>query len=140
MSIYGETAAGHAASAAANYNARLEQQQGMIARSQSFEKSAQIGQNTQRVLGAARAAGGAGGVDVNAGSSIAVARDTASQGELSAKLAQYQGRVSQLSADEQAGLDLYQGRAAKQAGYISADGTLLTGVAQTAQQGVSVYG
>ena len=83
VSAMGSMQAGAQAKATANYNAQVDQVKATTAEMQSQSQATQDAANTQRQLGQAEAAYGAGGVDMT-GTPLAVMSDLATQGECSA--------------------------------------------------------
>lgn len=139
ISAGGSVAAGQAQQNAYNANAKLEEQQGEIARNQSFSSAQQVWQKVQKTIGGQRAAYGAAGVDPNSGSPLEVMAETARNGELSRLATLYQGVTQQQTADTQAALDRYSGKAAKKAGMIQAGTTVLTAGAKLLDQGKGAF-
>ena len=132
LSAGGSISGGQAQQNAYNLNAQLEEQQGEIARGQSFTSAEQIGQKVQQTLGAQRAAYGAAGIDIGTGSPLEVMADSARRGELARMATLFQGKATQEQAQSQAAIDRYSGKAAKKAGLIHAGTTLLTAGAKIA--------
>lgn len=128
LSAGGQVAAGNAQKAAYDANAQQEQIQGKQQRNIAIEQGQQKGRDALLRAGAITAAYGAAGVDPNSGSPLEVMSDQATQGELAKQLTLWQGQAQQQSADTQASIDTMQGKAAQQAGYTSALGTLFSGL------------
>lgn len=135
LSAGGSISGGQAQQNAYNANAELEEKQGEIARGQSFSSAEQVWQKVQQTLGAQRAAYGAAGVDVGTGSPLEVMAESARRGQLARMATLFQGEAQQQTAQTQAALDRYAGKAAKKAGLIQAGSTLLTAGAKIADPG-----
>jgi len=127
VAVFSSIKQGQAASAAANFNAAIAQQDAAQARSDALAQSIQIQRDNVLRIGSIRAAAGAGG-GTGAGSVLDVAADVAAQGELERQWALYQGESRARGYKNTATLDLAQGKAAKQAGYVSAAGAALGGL------------
>ena len=134
----------NAQAAAAEYNARVQERNAIIAdqnRKQDIE-TAEIAasdkrRENRRVLASMRAAYGTSGLEM-AGSPLDVLEDTALEQELDAQRISYEGRVrgregaiQMLGLREGANLSRMEGRAAKTAGYIGAAGSLVSGVGKS---------
>ena len=130
LSAFGSFKAGQAEEVAAKANAQLEQQQGEIARGQSFSSAEQLWQKVQQTLGAQRAAYGAAGIDPNTATPLEVMASSARAGELARHATLFQGLAQQQTAESQAAIDRFQGSQARKAGVIKAGTTLLTTAAK----------
>mgnify|MGYP000874971371 CR=1 FL=1 len=134
----------NASAAAAEYNARVQERNMIIAdqnRKQSID-TAEIAagdkrRENRRVLASMRAAYGTSGLDM-AGSPLDVLEDTALEQELDASRISYEGRVrgregaiQMLGLQEGANLSRMEGDAAKTAGYIGAAGSLVGGIGKS---------
>lgn len=134
----------NASAAAAEYNARVQERNMVIAdqnRKQTID-TAEIAasdkrRESRRVLASMRAAYGTSGLDM-AGSPLDVLEDTALEQELDASRISYEGRVrgregaiQMLGLQEGANLSRMEGAAAKTAGYIGAAGSLVGGIGRS---------
>lgn len=137
----GAIQAANAQAAAAEYNAKIQERNAIIAdqnRKQAVETSEIAAtdkrRDNRRVLAAMRAAYGTSGLDL-AGSPLDVLEDTAVEQELDVQRIRYEGRarsregaIQMLGLREDATLSRMEGKAAKTAGYIGAAGQLVGGI------------
>lgn len=134
----------NAQSAAAEYNARVQERNAIITdqnRKQAMDTAeiaaADKRRENRRVMSAMRVAYGTSGVDM-AGSPLDVLEDTALEQELDATRISYEGRVrgregaiQMLGLQEGANLSRMEGKAARTAGYIGAAGSLAGGIGRS---------
>lgn len=131
FSAVGAIKQGNAAKAAADYNAQVARNNAEAARQRATaqaerqERQARIrrGQNIARAA--------ASGVALE-GSALDLFEDNAIEEELDRLSILYQGEVDATGFGASASLDEMRGRAARNAGYVSAAGTLLGGAAKSA--------
>lgn len=131
MSAASSIQQGKQASAAAKFNADMQNRNAGIARQQAAaeeEKQRRLGYMRQ---GAARAAYGASGVSIE-GSPLDILEQSAAQEELDALNIRYRGAIGAQSAEGQAALSSMRGDAAMQAGYTGAGSAILLGGAKAA--------
>jgi hypothetical protein len=131
MSAASSIQQGKQASAAAKFNADMQNRNAGIARQQAAaeeEKQRRLGYMRQ---GAARAAYGASGVAIE-GSPLDILEQSAAQEELDALNIRYRGAIGAQSAEGQAALSSMRGDAAMQAGYMGAGSAILLGGARAA--------
>jgi len=126
----------------ANRNAQIAEQNAEAAKLAGAAKEEQSRDEVRRVLARQRALVGASGITTE-GSPLLVMMETARQGELDALRIRYtsevearQGLFQAQQYQSEATLQRYQGKQAQKAGYLSAGGTLLTGIGSAA----SYYG
>lgn len=137
----GAIQAANAQAAAAEYNARIQERNAIIAdqnRKQAIETSeiaaSDKRRENRRVLASMRAAYGTSGLEL-VGSPLDVLEDTAVEQELDTQRIRYEGRlraregaIQMLGLREDATLSRMEGKAAKTAGYIGAAGQLVGGI------------
>jgi hypothetical protein len=107
------------------FNAKVARQQADQAEAEAAADAEQTRQDNQRKLGAAEAAFGASGVDLQ-GSPLDVLSDLATQGELSRRLILYKGKNQANQFLTQAAIDRSQAGAALAGGILGAGTTVLT--------------
>lgn len=143
VGAYGAIKAGQAKEAAANYNAEVNQQNAAIARenaliaSESGEVQTQIaGQKTRATISSTTAQQAASGVDVRSGSYTDVRSSERELGEMdalnirsNAAREAFGYKAKETSEQNEASLSRFEGKEAKEAGYISAGATILGGAA-----------
>ena len=130
-SAVGSYAAGRTRKAAEEYNAKVNENNAVMANMQAAAEAQKVREKGRRIIGAQRAALSAAGVDVNAGSSMDVQYDSSVQNELDALTTLYKGKVSSNNSLAQAQLDRHNAKSAGQAGAIAAGGSLLSGAAES---------
>ncbi len=124
----GALQAGAAQAEAAEFNARVSEQQARRAR-----QAAAFEEQRLRDAGAQRAAIGASGIGFE-GSPLLVMADTAEEAELDAPAIRFSGSTAEARAKSQAALDRLQARQARTAGFFQAGASILggaTGIAKT---------
>ena len=139
---------GEAAQRSANYNAQVAEMNATLAdrrAKDAIERGARDEQRKRlevaRIQGQQRAALAAGGIDMSFGSPLDTIVDSAVAGELDALTIRsnayreaYDHRVDGTNRRASANLSRMEGENARQAGYMSAAGTVLTGVGTAARQ------
>jgi hypothetical protein len=115
---------------AAKYNARLSEQNAVIAEQQAAAEVARYKRETYRRVGDIRAGYAASGVTME-GSPLDVLADSYAMATLDEENIKYQGRLEAMNYRNQASLDRAKAKNAKKAGYLSAAGQLLEGGTQT---------
>ena len=130
---------GQVAQDAANANASILEARSQQATNEANARAAIQQRQNARVMGAQKAAFGASGVDVNSGTALDVAMDTATEGELQTSLIRYGGSVTAQTLAMQAANLRRGGAAAADAANTGAWSTLLTGGAKAAQAGYNLY-
>src|SRR5262249_17978648 len=124
----GALQSGENAQKAASYNAALARQQADATLSQTAadaDRQRRLGLLTQ---GRARAGYGASGITV-AGSPLDVLAASAAENELDVQTINYRGNLRAAGLRDEAALDEFSGRTARQQSYISATAALLGGAA-----------
>lgn len=115
---------------AAKYNAKLNEQNAVIAEQQAAAELARYKRDTYRRIGDIRAGYAASGVTMD-GSPLDVLADSYAMATLDEENIKYQGRLEAMNYRNQASLDTARAKNAKKAGYLSAAGQLLEGGTQT---------
>jgi hypothetical protein len=120
--------------AALNYNATIQRQNAAATYSQTNAAEDQQRAQTKRQLGRQAAAIGQSGVDPASGTSLLVAQDSATQGELDALTTRYKGDLVARGYTNQADLDAAQATeassnasTARNSSYLLAAGNILQG-------------
>lgn len=129
-SAYGAYSQGQAQSDAANYNAKVEENNAGAAYQQSKFDANQIADATRRNVAKQRAAMAASGFDANTGSFSDITADTKRQGEMTRLARLYQGKLGINRAMSQAQLDSMDASASMTAGYLGAGSSILVEVAR----------
>ena len=127
LSAVGAVQKGQAADAQAKLQSRVLRQQAESQRQQSAADEADFRARQSRLLAQRRAALGASGVDPASGSPLLVSEDFASEVELNALRIRAGGEVRATRLEQQAGLQRFQGRAARTSGFFRGGSLLLTG-------------
>jgi argininosuccinate synthase len=134
VSAYAQYEQGVAQQQAARYNARVLQNQALVASYSAQVQRQQQENRLRRLQATQRTVSGASGVTTE-GSPLAVMMDTATQGAYEQALTTYAGEGRSAGYTSGAGLAEFQGRQAATAGAVGAGGSLLTG----AGSGVAAY-
>ena len=124
ISAYSSIKQGQAAEQAGKHNAKISRQNADIAKKGAAREARQIRKQNYSREASLLAKGGASGVKVNTGSLLDVLAATHREGEIQAKEATYQGELSSRAYRNNASLELFKGKSAKQAGYLGAAGSL----------------
>ena len=127
LQVVGAIQQSQAASAQANLQAGILEQQATRDRQQAASDEADFRARQSRALASRRAALGASGVDPGAGAPLLVSEDFAGEVELQALRIRTGGEVTATRAEQQATLQRFQGRAAKKSGFVGGGALLLTG-------------
>ena len=122
----GSIAAGNAQAAAANYNAKVQDQQARVARDQAAATSSQEVRKTRQLVSAAEAGALEDGLTLT-GSTKAVVDQARDTGNLNAMLALYDGTLKAQGYQANATLDRMNAKASRTAGYIGAATSALGG-------------
>jgi hypothetical protein len=128
MSAVGSIQQGKAAKQAADYQAAIARNQAIAAQQKAEYDAAKLKKDGEKKL---RFAMGKSGV-VLEGAPLLVAEENAQQLEEDVQMLLYGGRLQAQNFNAQAGLNEFEGRNAKSAGYGQAFGTILTGFGSTA--------
>jgi hypothetical protein len=132
ISAYGQINQGNAAAAAAKYNAQTSLQEAQGAEDAARINEQQTYKQGDELLGRARAAMGANGVDVNAGTALLTQGDIEKQTETNVSNQSLNANLQAWGYRNQATLDTAQAGFDTTAGNISAAGTLIGGASQVA--------
>jgi len=125
-SVVGQISAGRSAKKAADYNAAIYERQAAQSRERGKLNAKRVRQKNRRIFGANLAAAGKNGLS-SVSSLQDVVADNASQGELDALLAEYDGNINASNLQAQASSERFRGRQARNASYAKALGTGLSG-------------
>lgn len=140
MQMYGAISAGNAADAAGKYNAGVLQRQGRAELAAANLQAGDIRREGDKSGGAIRAIQAASGTDVNTGSNVDVGGANAQAFEEDALRAIYGGQIKSWSLGTEAAMARYEGKVAKQQGYVKAASTLLSNAASGMFKGASPGG
>ena len=117
----------------AERNAQIAENQAIqVQQEAAFEESRKRSE-VQRLKASQRAAQGAAGGGVDTGSNLLILEETAVIGEQDALTIRYRGVVGAQRARAQAASDRFEGRVAKQAGFLKAGSSLLSGATRVAR-------
>jgi peptidyl-tRNA hydrolase len=127
VSTYGAVQQGQNAKAAAKANADYQKKAAVSAENVGAQQAADKTLETRRVMGSQIASAGAGGIDPNTGSPLAIGTQTAQMGELDSLRIINNAQRTAWGYQTQAGIDEWQGDKAATAGYFNAASTALGG-------------
>jgi len=133
VSAVGLLSAGQASYQAYEYNAKVAENEAVMARQAADIEEKRFRRRVQAMLGSTRAATAGSGLLLE-GSAMEVLGENAAQSELDALAIRYAGTVGEVRARAQAATERLQGRAARTSSYWQAGGTLLTGAAKYGEQ------
>lgn len=131
VSALGAIQAGNAQNEAAQYNAKIADNNAAAERERASYDAGLIKDERRRVIGSQRAAMAANGLEISTGSPVAVLGDTTGQSEMDVLARIYGGESAATAYGNDATRMRIEGKAAKQAGMIGAGTTLLTGLGST---------
>lgn len=131
VSVFGAIQQGQQASDAAEYDAKVAERNATIARQQAAADADAQQRDARRRIGAARAAYGAAGVDVE-GSPLDALEESAANAELDRQNILYRGRLREIGYQDDAAQSTYNAGQAESAGYMKAGSALLAGASSTA--------
>lgn len=131
-SVGGSLAGAQASQNVANYNAKVADNNATAERQRAAYDANLQRDQVRRVVGAQRAAGAASGLDITSGTPVAVLGDTAKQGEMDVLARLYAGESAATAYSNDARRMRAEGKAQKQAGFINAGTSLLSGFGQLA--------
>jgi type II secretory pathway pseudopilin PulG len=134
VAISSQKAAGEAANDAAKYNAKLAENNAIMASQQARFKADQQKRRNRLVLGSQRANFLKSGATIE-GTPDDVLYNSSIEAELDQAAILYQGEVSSRGLQARARLSEYEGKQAQSAGNIAAAGSLLSGVGSAASYG-----
>jgi len=129
MSAMGQIQAGQSQSEWSNYNAQIAERDAQNTRNLAAFDAEQKRKETQSLIGRQKALYGKAGVTME-GSPLLLMEETASEGELDARMIEWSGSNKSERYMSEGQLSRMKGSQAKTAGYIGAGSTLLTGGAQ----------
>lgn len=134
VAVAGQRQQAKAAENTAEFNAKVEQNNALAAQQQAEAEALQIRRTNRLRAGAARAAYGKAGVNLEAGNDLLY--DTGTQGELEALSALYAGQTQASYYQSRAAGARFEGRNAASAARLGSAATIIGGAAQ----GVGIYG
>lgn len=129
LAAAGQISSGIAAGRAADFNARVAEQNAELERWRSARDERLFRRDARRLQGKQRAAIAKSGV-TTAGSPLEVLAETAAQAEEEALAIRFGGNVAHDRAKAQASLHRFEGRQRRLAGALGAGSSLLTGAAR----------
>lgn len=128
----GSISAGNQSAKVAEYNAKVAENNAQAAQQTAAYEANLTRENLRRTIGAQRAAGASSGLDTTSGTPVAVLGDTAKQGEMDVLAQLYSGRAAAVGYHNDARRMRAEGKAQKQAGFINAGTSLLSGFSKMA--------
>jgi hypothetical protein len=131
-SVGGSLAGAKASENVSNYNVKVAENNATAERQRAAYDAGLQRDQVRRVVGAQRAAGAASGLDITSGTPVAVLGDTAKQGELDVLARLYSGESAATAYQNDARRMKAEGKAQKQAGFINAGTSLLSGLGKMA--------
>ena len=136
----GQMKAANAQAAAGKYNAQLAERNATLARQTGEMQADQQRRQAEQVLGGMRANYAANGVALE-GSPLELLAQSASNAEYDNQMIRYQAGLKAAGLQGEAALDRMGAKSAKEAGYISAAGTLMraAGSAYSSGAGQSLF-
>lgn len=129
----GQIYAGQKQKAAANYNAKVQENQAETAFLESKERISRMRKQSEAQMGRALAIRAGQGVDISAGSSLMLEAENAEAMELSALEAGRSADINQRNLMSGAKITKMQGSAAAKASYFTAGASLLSGASKIGQ-------
>lgn len=130
---YAQYRAGESADKAAKYNAEMDRRKATDALQRGAIEAGQRRDRARRVAAAQAEGIGMSGVSTSGGTALQLLTETASLGELDALTAANNATREAWGFEGQAKLTRYQGRMARQGGYLNAAGTFLGGASSAAR-------
>ncbi len=127
VSAVGAMSQANAQSAAASYNAQINQRNATIATQQATAEAARMQRQSDLIQGSMLAGLGASGLSVD-GSALDALADSAAQSQLDIETIKYGGRLKAMGYHENAALDRMASRTAKEQGVLRTASEVLTGV------------
>lgn len=119
----------------ADYNAKVMENEAIIARQEAARDAETRRKEGMRLLGSQRAAFAKSGVELGSGSPLDLLEETAAENELAVKTIKYAGEQQARRAISAATAERLKGDAKQTGSYWSAGSTLLTGGLRTAGYG-----
>ncbi len=133
-----QKAAGKAEQEAANYNAKILENEAVAKRQEASTNAEDIRSRNAAVLAEQRARFGASGLSTTSGTPLYVMADTAAKGELDALRILHAGELEATGLQSSAGMQRWQGEIARQTSKAKARTTLLTGAGKMLQSAGSM--
>jgi hypothetical protein len=140
IGAYGSIMQGNATAAADKYQAQVAQDQGLAAETATRINEQQTYRQGDQLLGRARAAAGASGVNVNSGTALLNQGDIERQTQQNVANQTYNAELQTWQGNNQASLLRAEGSQAQTAGYLGAAGTLIGGAGQVASKWLNLNG
>lgn len=128
---------GQAAEQASAYNAGVARQNAVIAAQQGELAAKQNDVQAERKIGAATAQYGAAGLDSSEGSPLDVLRYGAEQASLDSSTIRYNYALKSAGYEQNALIEDFSGKTAKENSYYNAAGSILGGGAKIADYGIT---
>lgn len=132
VSAAGAIYAGKQQKAAADYNAKVQQQQAQLEAQEGKERVARMRKDAKKFQARALAVRAAQGIDVSAGSSLMLEAENAETLELQALEAARASDITQRKLIQGAKITRMQGKAQQKASFFQAGASLLSGAADIA--------
>lgn len=132
VAAYGAYQQGQAQKKAANFNAKVAEQNATISRKDAAMQQQQHDRETYLRMGALKANAAASGGSAGQGSALDVLGDVAGQSALERQMIGYRGEMAARGYGNTASLEKFSGKEAAKAGTISAGATLLQGIGSAA--------
>ena len=132
VSAYGAIRQGQQAEAVGRYNATVAQQQAESARQAAAADAETKRRQYERILGTQRARYGASGVIGSEGSPLLVMMQSEEEAALDVARVRYGGTAQAYGLESESRLSRFQGAFARRQSYLTATGTLLSGVGSAA--------
>ena len=136
VGTYAAVASAEAASDAADFNAKVAENQALAEQQKAAFEAKQIRRKNLLRSGSQRALYAKSGITIESGQDVMY--DSAIQGELDALAALYGGNTAATYYGSKAKLSRLEGANARTSGYLSAGGTLLGGAARAGEIGMSL--
>jgi len=134
LGVVGSIAGGVQQNNVAKYNAQVAENNAGASRAEASYEANMQREQQRRIMGAQRAAGASSGLDLSTGTPVAVLGDTAKQSEMDIMARLYSGEAAAVGFQNQAAQFRAEGKAAKQAGFINAGTSLVSGLGNIAKQ------
>lgn len=132
---------------AADYNAKMQEQNAQIARNNAAAQSEEVRQQQRQMLAKQRAAAAQSGLDPGYGSLGLVQQQSADTAELDAQMIMYKGELEARGYSSQSVLDAFSGRvsnmnarSANRSAYVGATAALLNGASNYGASSLRING
>ena len=133
VSVFGAISQGNNAKAQAESDAAFARRNAEISRQQAEADAAAQQRDARKRIGAARAAYGISGVDLE-GSPLDVLEESAANAELDKQNILYRGRLREIGYEDSAAQSTFAGGQAQSAGYMRAGSALLAGASSIGEK------